>query len=753
MRKLRAAVVGFLVALPAALVLPAATPAAAYTTCSGTNFGTFNATIDSSTLHGTTNSTVLIDGSGFALATSFSNGGTVYFPNSSGSQTVAASNWTVANSGNSVSVSVPVGGYSGQLEICLNAVGGSYQAFTGNRYSVVPQVTSVPGSATEGSTVSLGGKFMPNQPTSVQFGCGTVVGGSAKSLTQVTATVPGYCPGPVSVTQTSYDNANLTSGAAGSLSIQPTASAVSGSTYPGQSVSVSGSGFGGGGSVTVGGANAPVSSWSDGQIVFQAPDGSEGGGVAINAPGGSTSAGSLGIYPHISGLSPSSARDGDTVTINGQDFGSSPGTVTLGGQALDSSNLSGWGMDRITFAVPAGAVPGQVGVTTADGRGAVNAANLSLVPVISSVTPTSASPGAYVTISGSTFGQNPGSVTIGGRAAQIADWADTAIIAVVPPGATSGKLVVNSGYGQSVAWGQTFTVTGGGSAGGGSTSTGYSSYTNSGTMNVKPNYGFLPLPAPPPGVAFHLTAPAADVKPGSAVPLTVSLQINNKPVAGATITFQVATSPGEGTQLSAPSAVTDQTGVAHVTLTTSKKPGQTIVIAHSGAFADQIRIVTLSPTASLGGATTILRTTSSLDPHILVPFIGALVLAVLLLLGTVVLQFVLHRRGRALAPAAAAPAPVVAADAAAVEPQPAVEAAAAAAVEPRATRPRKPRTPKAKVVRAENTPAAEPVTLDLAAGAEDIAPVIQLRPRDAAGEPKVVEPKITRTRARARARE
>ena len=43
----------------------------------------------------------------------------------------------------------------------------------------------------------------------------------------------------------------------------------------------------------------------------------------------------------------------DTVTISGQDFGSSPGSVTLGGQPIDSSNLSGWGMDKVAFSVPA----------------------------------------------------------------------------------------------------------------------------------------------------------------------------------------------------------------------------------------------------------------------------------------------------------------------------------------------------------------------------------------------------------------
>lgn len=743
MRKLRAGVVGILLALPAALVLPGAVPAAASApACSGLPpVAGWSVSVPNGNAHG---------GSGVSLTQqtqlggpSFGSGGTVYFSDATGQPSSSVSVGFGGTSSNTITVTAPSSARSGHVKVCLD---NDNQLYDAGFYTFNPSVSPGSQSAAEGANVSVGGNYYNNHLTASVGGCGVSLTSVTESVIQFKMPGPAdVCSGAVSVFETAGDGTAL-SASGGSVMITPQIGGVDCASpcYPGQTISVSGNGFGSQGSWNLGGAGG---SWSgsDSGFSFRAPDGTEGGSLTVTNDVGASAgpSGSISIFPHISGLSPSSARDGDTVTINGQDFGSSPGTVTLGGQPLDASNLSGWGMDKITFSVPAGAVPGAVGMTTADGRGAVNSANLSLVPVISSVDPASASPGSYVTITGSTFGQNAGSVTIGGKPAQIADWADTAIIAVVPSGASTGKLVVNSGYGQSVSWGKTFTVLGGGSStSSGSSSGGYSSYTNSGTLNVKPNYGFLPLPKAPPGVAFHITAPATDVKPGSAVDMTVNLAINNKPVAGATITFQVASSPGSDTALSAPSAVTDQNGIAHVTLKASKKAGQTIVIAHSGAFADQIRIVTLSPTASLGGVgTTILKTTSTLDPHILIPFIGALVLAVLLLLGTVILQFVVHRRQPV-------PAPAVTTEAAPVAVATEAATVAESVAEPKPRRPRAARAPRARKPRVMPDP--EPVALDvelgLAAGAEDIAPVIPLRP-----EP--VEQKITRTRARAKPRD
>ena len=724
-RRIRTALLALLVAAPAAAFLPGAAPALALSCPGIASLGTPTIALGSTT-HGGPGTSITITGSGFPVGETFNSGTTVYFPGTNGSQTVGvAPNW-VSSDGTSLMVPAPSNGYSGTLGVCIN--GNNNGAVTTQKFSYVPSVSGVPAAAAEGSTVTLTGSFLPGQPATVSLSCGSY-GGTANSLTNLTFTMPGYCPGQVAVSQTAYDQTPLNGAASSqSIAIAPVASAPSpASTYPGQHVTVGGSGFGPNtGSVSIGGVPGQVLNWADNQITFSAPDGSEGGAVVVNAPGGQAAAGGLQILPHISGVSPTRAKDGDPVTISGQDFGSSPGQVTMAGQPLD---LTGWGMDQVTATVPNGAAPGALALTTSDNRAAVDNGqySLALAPSISSVSPGSASPGGYVYVSGSTFDsqQGSGGVTVGGKAAQVMLWSDTTIAFLVPSGASSGRLVVTSGYGQAVTWGQNFTVLGGGSSSSGG------GYT--GPIIIKPNYGFEPLPKAPTPIGFHISAPSDNVKPGASVPLTVILQLNGKPVAGAPVSLSVAESPGSDTKLSELSGVTDQNGTFKVVLQTSKKPGQTVVLARSGAFGDEIRIVTLSAATGFAGLGRSLVTNQTLDPHILIPFIGALVLAVLLLLGAVVLQWRLHRR--ALAVPAPAPAAAVATEA----------AAAAAAPQPRA--PRRPRAPKPAKVEAEPAQAGEPAALAKAVGAEDltgsdaIAPVIPLRQPEA---------RITRTRARAK---
>jgi probable HAF family extracellular repeat protein len=86
-------------------------------------------------------------------------------------------------------------------------------------------------------------------------------------------------------------------------------------------------------------------------------------------------------------------------------------------------------------------------------------------PSITNLAPTSGPVGTSVTISGSNFGASQGSsmVTFNGvTATSISSWNSTTIIASVPPGATTGPVVVTTGSGQSNN-NFTFTVTPSGS--------------------------------------------------------------------------------------------------------------------------------------------------------------------------------------------------------------------------------------------------------------------------------------------------
>ena len=67
-------------------------------------------------------------------------------------------------------------------------------------------------------------------------------------------------------------------------------------------------------------------------------------------------------------------------------------------------------------------------------------------PQVASVSPTSASPGTQLTIKGWRFGSNVSDsvVTVGGVPAEVISWTDTAIVVVVPEGASSGAVVVQT---------------------------------------------------------------------------------------------------------------------------------------------------------------------------------------------------------------------------------------------------------------------------------------------------------------------
>lgn len=65
-------------------------------------------------------------------------------------------------------------------------------------------------------------------------------------------------------------------------------------------------------------------------------------------------------------------------------------------------------------------------------------------PLVSNVTPDAGTAGDTVTITGSGFGaqQNSSTVTFNGMAASVQSWSNTSITTTVPPGTTSGQLVV-----------------------------------------------------------------------------------------------------------------------------------------------------------------------------------------------------------------------------------------------------------------------------------------------------------------------
>src|SRR5215469_10812632 len=145
--------------------------------------------------------------------------------------------------------------------------------------------------------------------------------------------------------------------------------------------------------------------------------------------------------PTISSLSPTSGAVGTSVTITGSNFGTSQGssTVTFNGT---SASITSWGSTSIKATVPSAATTGNVVVTV--GGVASNGKNFTVVPHISSLTPSSGAVGASITIAGTTFGSTQGSSTVkfNGTTASVTSWSSTSIVAAVPSGATTGNVVV-----------------------------------------------------------------------------------------------------------------------------------------------------------------------------------------------------------------------------------------------------------------------------------------------------------------------
>jgi hypothetical protein len=172
------------------------------------------------------------------------------------------------------------------------------------------------------------------------------------------------------------------------------------------------------------------------------------------------------LVPTISSLSPASAAIGASVTIKGTNFGATQSeytsSVTFNGASVLPTQITSWSNTSIVVAVPAQATTGNVVVTLSQ-VASNGVAFTVLAPTISSLSPTSGAISSTVTIRGTNFGpaysQYSTTVSFNGAGvlpSQIASWSNTSIVVAVPPGATTGNVVVNQG-GQ-VSNGVLFTV-------------------------------------------------------------------------------------------------------------------------------------------------------------------------------------------------------------------------------------------------------------------------------------------------------
>ena len=113
-----------------------------------------------------------------------------------------------------------------------------------------------------------------------------------------------------------------------------------------------------------------------------------------------------------------------SVTIEGSNFGSQTGSVTFNGTTASTTS---WDTNEIQTSVPDGATSGPVVVRTSGGQSSAGVTfTVTLpAPVISRLDPDSGLVEASVTIEGSNFGSQTGSVTFNGTTASTTSWAPT----------------------------------------------------------------------------------------------------------------------------------------------------------------------------------------------------------------------------------------------------------------------------------------------------------------------------------------
>ena len=387
---------------------------------------------------GQVGSHVQINGSGFGATRDTS------VVNFNGSTTATIVSWSdtqitaVVPSVNSSSVNVTVGG------IISNSATFTVGSIIVN--SVSPSAGPV------GTQVTVSGAGFGTTQGSISFNNTAATAITSWSDSQIVATVPsGATTGAVKVVSGGISSNTSVSYAVGTVLV----SGVSPSSgLPGSQVQISGSGFGttqGLSSVTINGYSATVTSWSATQITVNAPNVATAGGVKVTVGGiaSNTDVQFAILAPAVSSISPTEGIAGTQVQINGRNFGSNNGgssTVAFNGV---SAAIISWSDSLIQATVPSTARAGAVTVTVSSVISNNNIYFTVPAQQVTAVSPSSASVGDQVTITGTGFQSSPGSVQFyPSNVASIGTWSDTQILATVPAGATTGPVnVLVNGWG------------------------------------------------------------------------------------------------------------------------------------------------------------------------------------------------------------------------------------------------------------------------------------------------------------------
>ncbi|MDQ3889014.1 MAG: DUF1929 domain-containing protein [Actinomycetota bacterium] len=213
----------------------------------------------------------------------------------------------------------------------------------------------------------------------------------------------------------------------------------------GTSVTIAGANFTGATSVSFAGVAASFTVNSASQITAIVPKGATTGPISVTTPDGTGTSSSDFVVtsaPTITSFDPTVGAVGTSVVIAGSGFTGATSVTFAGVSAtftLDSDT-------QVTATVPRGATTGRIAVTTPQGT-ATSSSDFTVTstsaPVVTSFDPTSGKVGTSVTIAGANF-TGATSVTFAGVAASFTLDSASQITAIVPRGATTGRIAVTA---------------------------------------------------------------------------------------------------------------------------------------------------------------------------------------------------------------------------------------------------------------------------------------------------------------------
>jgi hypothetical protein len=383
-----------------------------------------------------------------------------YFGSTQGGSSVHFTNADVTNyiswGDTQVVVEVPEGALTG--EVTLETVGGG--ASVGQLFTYIPHIDNLdPDTADWGAEITINGDHFTNDPGSyggtVIFFDGVPATYTSWDDTQIVVNVPvGTQTGDVYVTLNSVDSNAVTFTVASphTDAIEPTDGVV------GETVTITGSNFGSeqGSSYVTFYDNIQATdypSWNNTEIQVVIPpdarNGDVGCPVTVTTAGGTS--GSLVFTirtPQISELDPDNGFSGDTVTINGTNFGASQGAI--GWVQFDGvpATVTEWTNEYIVVTAP-DSHTGSVVVHTGGGDSTEDPI-FTYLPVIANINPDHGQYGDVFTLTGANFGEqgSEGRVYFGpGTEANITSWNDTEIVGEVPEGGGETPVYVHTDAG------------------------------------------------------------------------------------------------------------------------------------------------------------------------------------------------------------------------------------------------------------------------------------------------------------------